>query len=137
TAMASSGHQPDGAGGSVPLGDLFALANAVSAMVGGPTTIEDPKSRVLAYSSLDGEIDEPRRRTILGRKVPDEWIKLLNTKGVFRQLWSERDVVHVDDLAGDGSLRPRLAIAIRAGEEIVGSMWVAQGDAPFDDAAEE
>ena len=133
TAIASSGHSSDGAG--VPLGDLFALANAVSAMVGGPATIEDPKSRVLAYSSLEDEIDEPRRQTILGRRVPDEWVKLLTGKGVFRQLWFTRDVVHVEDLSDEA--RPRMAIAVRAGDEILGSIWVAEDKAPFDAAAEE
>ena len=33
----------------VPLGDLFALANAVAGLVGGAVTIEDPARRVLAY----------------------------------------------------------------------------------------
>ena len=32
--------------------DLFALADAVAAVVDAPVTIEDPHSRVLAYSSL-------------------------------------------------------------------------------------
>src|SRR3954452_5125754 len=132
TAIASSGSGSDTGTGRVPLGDLFALANAVSAMVGGPTTIEDPKSRVLAYSSLEDVIDEPRRRTILGRRVPDEWISVLNAQGVFRQLWSTRDVVHVANLTGDGSVRPRMAIAVRAGDEILGSIWVAEGDKPLD-----
>ena len=137
TALASSGLSSDAVSGRVPLGDLFALANAVAAMVGGPTTIEDPKSRVLAYSSLEAPIDEPRRQTILGRQVPDEWIEVLNKKGYFRQLWSTRDIVHVGDLIGDGSMTPRMALAVRAGDEILGSIWVAQGDAPFDTAAEQ
>lgn len=134
TAIASS-REPEAAG-SVPLGDLFALANAVAAMVGGSTTIEDPQSRVLAYSSQH-EIDEARRQTILGRRVPDEWIEVLRDRGVFKQLWASSDVVRVDDLTTDDSVRPRLAIAIRAGDEVLGSIWVAQGDAPFDASAEE
>lgn len=134
TAIATSS-EPEAAG-SVPLGDLFALANAVAAMVGGSTTIEDPQSRVLAYSSQH-EIDEARRQTILGRRVPDEWIELLRERGVFKQLWASTDVVRVDDLTTDGSVRPRIAIAVRAGDEILGSIWVAQGEAPFDTSAEE
>lgn len=133
TAIASADNSSDGIG--LPLGDLFALANAVSAMVGGPTTIEDPKSRVLAYSSLEDQIDEPRRQTILGRRVPDEWMKLLTSKGVFRQLWFTRDVVRVEDLSDQA--RPRMAIAVRAGDEVLGSIWVAEDKSPFDAAAEQ
>src|SRR5579862_1788844 len=40
-ASASSSPEVSGAGA---IGDLFALANAIAAMVGGPTTIEDPQS---------------------------------------------------------------------------------------------
>lgn len=138
TTMASAGQSSEAhANGGVALGDLFGLANAVAAMVGGPVTIEDVRSRVLAYSSLDTEIDEPRRRTILGRQVPEEWVTALNEAGIFRRLWSSDDVIHVDGLAGPGELRPRIATAVRAGEEIVGSIWVAEGDAPLDGHAEE
>ena len=136
TALASSGVNPDAAEGA-PIGDLFALANAVAAMVGGPTTIEDTRSRILAYSSTGDEIDEPRRQAILGRQVPDEWVALLTEAGAFKRLWSSGEVVRIDDLAGDGSLRPRLAIAVRAGDELLGSIWVAEGEAPFSDTAED
>ncbi len=64
----------DGVGGiaGVPIGDLFALANAIAGMVGGAVTIEDPARRVLAFSTLgDQPIDAARRRSILGRQVPD------------------------------------------------------------------
>ncbi|HEX9766581.1 MAG TPA: helix-turn-helix domain-containing protein [Nitriliruptorales bacterium] len=138
TAMASAGHSPEAhANGGVALGDLFGLANAVAAMVGGAVTIEDPQSRVLAYSSLDTPIDEPRRRTILGRRVPDEWVAALNDAGIFRELWGSEDVVHIEGLGAPGELRPRIATAVRAGDEIVGSIWVSEGDSPLDEAAEE
>ena len=136
TSIASAGISAE-SGVRVPIGDLFALANAVAAMVGGPTTIEDPRSRCLAYSSDGSEIDEPRRQTILGRQVPNEWVDLLTSKGFFKQLWASRDVVRIDDLAGDGSLRPRMAIAVRAGDEVLGSIWVAETKTPFDEHAEQ
>jgi hypothetical protein len=130
----TGGPQPAGAG-DVPLGDLFALANAVAAMVGGPVTIEDAQSTVLAYSAHDVPVDEPRRLTILGRRVPDEWLARLQSDGVFRRLWSEPGVIRVDYEAEFG-LRPRLAVAVRAGGEVLGSIWVAQGDTPLASAAE-
>src|SRR5206468_10757088 len=63
---------PGAAGGvpEAPLGDLFALANAIAGVVGGATTIEDSNNRVLAYSNLDHPIDPARQETILGRQVP-------------------------------------------------------------------
>jgi hypothetical protein len=51
--------------------ELFALANAVAAVIGGSVAIEDLDHRVLAYSSIPGQrIDDLRRRGILERRVP-------------------------------------------------------------------
>lgn len=114
-----------------PLGDLFALADAVAAMVGGAVTIEDPGSRVLAYSNLEQPIDEARQESILGRQVMPSWIQRLNEAGVFRRLWQEDGVVEIGDFGIPG-MRRRIATAVRAGGEVVGSIWVVEGQRPFD-----
>ena len=134
TAAAAAGLPPDRAPDGVPIGDLFALANAVAAMVGGPVTIEDPRSTVLAYSSHDEEIDAGRRATILGRRVPDEWIARLQEDGVFRRVAREAGVVRVE--YAELGIRPRLVTAIRAGDEILGTIWVQEADRPLLDEAE-
>lgn len=134
STIASGGPMPETRVGGIPVGDLFALANAVAAMVGGPTTIEDPQSRVLAFSSLDEPIDEPRRDAILGRHVPAPWMKRLHEEGIFQKLWSSTDVVSVE--LPDPGLTRRLAIAVRAGGEILGSIWVLEGDKRLGSAAE-
>ncbi len=108
----------------VPMGDLFALANAIAAMVGGAVTIEDPQSYVLAYSSADLRIDEARREVILGRRVPERFLRRLREAGVFQRLQTSDDVVSYVDQEED--VLPRLAIGIRAGGELLGSIWVAE-----------
>ncbi len=127
-----SGGEP--AGGSMRFGDLFSLANAVAAMVGGAVTIDSAGGRVLAYSTLDQPIDELRRRVILSMRSPDEWERRLHASGVYRKLRSSPDVVRYEDPSGE--LRTRLAISVRAGDEILGSIWVSQGDAPLGPQAE-
>lgn len=135
TARAAAGAPADVGPGGAPVGDLFALANAVAAMVGGATTIEDPRSTVLAYSSTDAPIDQARRETILGRRVPDGWLRRLRDDGIFRRLWAE-GVVRVDYSGTDPDYRTRLAVAVRAGGEILGSIWVIEGHRPLDAKAE-
>lgn len=109
---------------SVVTGDLFALANAVAAMVGGAIAIEDLHQQVLAYSNVPGQpIDEVRQAGILGRRVPAEF-RLADVYDLVRR--SER--VQRVELAG---IRPRLAAAIRAGEEPIGSIWAVEGDRGF------
>ena len=122
---------------TAPLGDLFALANAVAAVVGGATTIEDPHNRVLAYSNLDHPIDVARQQTILGRQVPPEWIQRLHDAGVFRRLWHTDDVIRIADFVQqDAEYLPRIAVAVRAGGELLGSVWVIEGTSPLGAEAE-
>jgi len=130
TATAPAGAALGGAAGDVSAGDLFALADAIAAIVGGATTIEDRRSVVLAYSSSDEPIDAGRRQTILGRRVPERWLLRLERDGVFRRLWTSEDVVEVHYPEVDG-FRRRLAIAVRAGGDALGSIWVSEGSEPF------
>jgi len=139
-AVRFGGHSPAAGGmGGVPMGDLFALANAIAAMVGGAVTIEDPHRRVLSYSVLEGQqIDEGRRLAILGRQVPE----LPGMRELYRMVCSTEGVLRADRgmlkrLLGAGpaemqNLQPRAAVAVRAGNEIIGSIW-AVGQKPFSD----
>jgi len=124
--------------GGVAAGDLFAVANAVSALIDAPVTIEDPQSRVIAYSSRQDEADNARMITILGRQVPDEFYVRFQREGVFRRLYRERAPMYLDGL-GKGVL-PRLAVAVKAGDELLGSIWAAVKEKPsqekLDDFAE-
>jgi hypothetical protein len=113
---------PEGLGG-IPAGDLFALANAVSALLDAPVTIEDPSSRVLAFSGRQEEADGARIETIIGRQVPERYLRLLEERGVFRKLYRSERPVYVD-LRPEVDV-PRVAIAVRAGDEILGFAWAA------------
>lgn len=108
-------------GGDESEADLFAVANAVCALLDAPVTIEDRSSHVLAYSVRQEEADEFRVETILGRRVPERFIRLYEEMGFFRTLYQSREPVFLDV---EGML-PRVAVAVRAGEEILGSMWAA------------
>jgi hypothetical protein len=113
--------------GGLPSGDLFALANAVAALVDAPVTIEDPDSRVLAFSGRQEEADESRVETILGRRVPERFARLLSRAGVHRDLHRSEEPVYVTPPSsgpGDFSV-PRVAVAVRAGDEYLGSIWAA------------
>ena len=113
--------------GGVAAGDLFALANAVSALLDAPITIEDRSSRVLAFSDRQDEADDSRVQTILGRQVPDRYTKVLEQKGYFRKLYRDEGPLFIpaDALGLSTVCLARQAIAVRAGDEILGSIWVA------------
>ncbi|MBO3746088.1 helix-turn-helix domain-containing protein [Streptosporangiaceae bacterium NEAU-GS5] len=113
--------------GGLPSGDLFAVANAVAALLDAPITIEDRNSRVLAFSGRQDEADPSRVETVIGRQVPERYATRLTELGVFRDLYRYAGpvVVHAQDLGYEGVTVQRVAIAVRAGDEILGSIWAA------------
>ncbi|WP_214318245.1 PucR family transcriptional regulator [Nonomuraea sediminis] len=116
---------PAGDPGGARAGDLFALANEVAIKVGGAVAIEDLAMRVLAYSTVEGQrIDELRKEGILGRRVPahptnaEEYATVLRADGA---IWSYEPREYY----------PRLAIAIRAHGEALGTIWAVQAEQPL------
>ena len=112
------------------VGDLFSLANAIAATTGGATAIEDMQQHVLAYSTLHGQlIDEDRREGILGRQVPDLPENAEQYASVFRAtsaIW----------VPGAPPALARLAVAVRAGTQPLGSIWVVDAAGELDSDAE-
>ncbi len=103
--------------------DLFALADSLADAVGGPVTIEDHQSGVLAYSVRQESADRARLETILGRRVPERIRRELADRGVFTHLVASDEPLFVPPLPG-GSTQGRAVIAVRAGRELLGSIWV-------------
>lgn len=108
--------------------DLFALADAVATLVGGPVTVEDARSRVLAYSARQDVPDEARVSTIIGRRVPPALLTAYRAGGVFRRLATSADPFMVPPARG-GEATARYVVPVRAGGEWLGSIWVVI-DAP-------
>lgn len=116
-------------------GELFAFADAAAATISAPVTIEDAHSRVLAYSELQDTADPARISTIVGRRVPEPIVRHFRSRGVFRRLQSSDEPIWVD--AGPDGVLPRLIIPIRAGRELLGSIWaVDPGPLPDDQVHE-
>ena len=103
--------------------DLFSFADTLAGELASPVTIEDQMSRVLAYSGSHQAADPVRLETILGRRVPDEMRRLLESRGVFAHLATSEEPLFVEP-APEHGLRGRMVVAVRAGRELLGSIWV-------------
>jgi hypothetical protein len=112
-------------------GDMFSIAGALADMLGGHVLIEDAQGQVVAYSGDAQPVDDVRREAIVGHRTPGPWQERLRREGVLHKLSSSDDVVRYD---ADGQIRPRLAVAVRAGDELLGSVWLIEGSRPFDDS---
>ncbi|MGW8378265.1 helix-turn-helix domain-containing protein [Streptomyces sp. ODS28] len=112
-------------------GDLFALADAIAAATGGATSVEDPRQRILAYSTVPGQrLDEDRKQGILGLQVPDS---VQNAEQV-RRVFGSSAPVRLPPLTPEDL--PRLAVAVRAGGETLGSIWLVDDGKLAPDAEE-
>lgn len=112
--------------------DLFALADSLADAVGGAVTIEDRRSRVLAYSRLQQHADPARAETILSRQAPERLQAVFSARGVFRHLAESDDPMYVDGDPDEG-LTGRMVVAARAGRQLLGSVWVTCAE-PLPDA---
>jgi PucR C-terminal helix-turn-helix domain len=110
--------------------ELFSLANSIASTIGGSVAIEDMDRRMLAYSSVrDQRIDSIRTQGILDRRVPDHD----RNSGQYRELLNAPGVVRFEEIDGEFA---RAAIAIRAGEQSLGSIWAIETDRGLDDEGE-
>ena len=113
--------------GGLPSGDLFALSNAIASLLDAPITIEDRSFNVLAFSGRQDEADASRVETILGRQVPQRLAAALEESGILLDLYrSTREVyLQPERMEADEVAMLRVAVAIRAGDEVLGSIWAA------------
>ncbi|MFG2875578.1 PucR family transcriptional regulator [Streptomyces sp. NPDC048337] len=134
--MVSSEAPNSGPGGDRSGEELFALADAIAAVIGGSVAIEDLDARVLAHSTLPGQrIDELRRQGILGRRVPDQPdAQAERQQRQYRRVLAAPGVVRLPALAEDEL--PRAAVAIRAGDLPLGTIWAIEDRTPLDAAGE-
>ncbi|MFD8478721.1 helix-turn-helix domain-containing protein [Kitasatospora sp. NPDC059673] len=119
-AAAATGPVPGSA--NVPLGDLGGLARLIAVQVRGAVTIEDPDSRVLAHYAESADLDPIRIRTVTTGQVPEERQQAMSEGGFFKELWSTDRVLH---RRAEGDVPERLVLAVQAGGERLGSIWVA------------
>ena len=102
----------------VRLGDLYAFANAAASITNGAASIVDPLGRVLGYSTLPGQpIDELRRVTTLS--LQEITPPAFDTD--FKIVYASASAVLIP--AADDEMA-RLALAVRAGGELLGSIWI-------------
>ncbi|QAB18664.1 PucR family transcriptional regulator [Leucobacter muris] len=96
---------------------LFALANELAEFFGGSVAIEDLGRRIIAYSSVPGQvIDRLRTQGILTRKVPDSPFN----DDQYRTVLRSTEPIKYPRLDDE---EPRVAFAIHAGTLPLGTVW--------------
>ncbi|WP_353711625.1 helix-turn-helix domain-containing protein [Arthrobacter sp. K5] len=102
----------------VRLGDLYAFANAAASLTNGAASIVDPLGRILGYSTLPGQpVDELRRITTLSLQE----VRPPAFDADFKTVYASAGAVLIP---GADEEMARLALAVRAGGELLGSIWI-------------
>ncbi|MBP1326856.1 hypothetical protein JOF28_002088 [Leucobacter exalbidus] len=97
---------------------LYALANELASFFGGSVAVEDLGRRIIAYSSVPGQlIDALRTQGILTRQVPGSPFN----DDQYRTVLRATEPIKYPRL---GDEEPRVAMAIRAGRLPLGTIWV-------------
>jgi len=104
-----------------PEDSLFGLAEAIASLCGGPVVLHDPAWQLLAYSGGQ-PMDDVRNEAILGRRAPTRALDGLSAAGVLERL-DRGEVVRLADDEVPGLSR-RIAVAARAGAEVLATIWL-------------
>lgn len=124
--VAASSAPSPGLPASAPV-DLYAVANTAAAALGGPIEIDDAGMRLLAFSNLPGGFDELRTVSILTRLPPPDFVDWLRETGLLHRLRHASDPVRIDPPGN----RARLVVPVRAGVDVLGYVWLAEGSEPL------
>lgn len=106
------------------------LADVIGELLENPITVEDADHKLIAYSSHGESTDQARWSTIMGRRVPEKVLTRLWKDGVFQELLTQDDPVHIP-AKDEVGLGKRAAIAIRRGTDVLGYIWAQEVNRPI------
>jgi PucR family transcriptional regulator, purine catabolism regulatory protein len=106
------------------LGDL---AKTLGELLDRSVTVEDPDGKLLAYHAVDAQEDAVRRQTLADAQTPAAVHETLASSGLLDEIRSSAGPVRVQAMPGIG-LTPRVVCPIRLGSELIGLVWIVEGD---------
>jgi PucR family transcriptional regulator, purine catabolism regulatory protein len=107
------------------LGDL---ARTLGELLERSVTFEDPDGKLLAYYEAGAHDDPVRRQTLADAQSPAHMQEALQASGLLEQIRTSAGPLRVPAMPEIG-LTPRVVCPIRLGAELVGLVWIIEGDA--------
>jgi purine catabolism regulator len=106
------------------------LARILCPLIGRSVTFEDPSGKLLAHCSIDDRADAVRRETLERAQTPPNLLAALEAAGLDRRLHASEKPIRIAAMPEIG-LAARVACPIRLGAELVGVVWILEGDEPL------
>ncbi len=117
--------------------EMQILVDDLAKLIKRSITLEDINGNLIAYSAHEHPVDQVRVETLLRKGASKSTIEALKKHGVYDKVDSSRGIVHVEAIPEIG-FTSRIAIAIRCGRNVLGYLWVNDGERsimPQDEAA--
>lgn len=108
--------------------NLSDLARSLGELIGRSVTFEDPEGKLLAYYTTGGDDDAMRKQTSADERSPSSTMEKLRSTGVWQEILTASGAVRVAAMPEIG-LSARVVSPIRLGLELVGLVWVIEGEA--------
>jgi purine catabolism regulator len=108
------------------------IADVLGKLIMRAVTIEDVEGRVLATHSITVMEDHVRRESLARGQTPAEFLQHLERLGHLDSLHRSSEPVRIPPLDDLGA-RGRVVCPIRLKGELVGFVWIIEGDQPLSD----
>lgn len=107
--------------------NLADLARSLGELIGRSVTLEDPDGKLLAYHAIGEGDDAVRERTLRDAQSPPIMAETLQAKGLLQDIRSAVGPLRVPAMPEIG-LAARVVCPIRLGAELVGLVWIIEGE---------
>lgn len=115
---------------------LQQIAETLGRLLQRDVTFEDPEGVLLAHYTADRlsglDTDPVRQATLETGATPPEVWHVLEAEGYLSRIKRSNTPVHIPSLPQLG-LKPRVVCPIRVKGELVGLVWIIEGDTPLDE----
>ena len=115
------------------LNDFRNFVDKVSDTLQAPVILQDAHNRLLAHSKHDNVTSLVRIQTIMTRQIPEKVVDYLWKHGVMLSLLECEQPIRIN--VKEIGLENRVAVCIRDQGEVLGYIWVIEGDSPLCDEA--
>lgn len=108
------------------------VAASLGKLLGRSVAFEDAGGALLAHHVIADQEDEVRRQTIAQARTPKRVLRTLEREGYLEAIRRSASAVTIPAIPALG-MSARVAAPIRLAGEIVGCVWVLQGERPLGD----
>lgn len=109
--------------------NLNDLADALGTLLGRSVTFEDASGKLLAFHDA-GVADTVRGETLQNAQSPAYTFEALETAGLLAEIQRSDGPMRIPAMPGIG-MAARVVCPIRLGAELVGLVWIIEGDSPL------